>query len=142
MILDDTLKEIIEEVRQLVKTKYKKDLSTEQLFKIIKTQIDITIIAISKNISVHWKGMGKFLFNSTLKRDKDFNSLFEKMESDDYNLSVQEKIDLKKNLILEKAKEKDINLYNQRHGKVLTAKELIDTPDVQKIQLKVFKNLT
>lgn len=141
MILDDTIKGLLEEIRIDVKKRYNRDLTIEQLFKIVKTQIDVTIISISKNISVHWKGAGKFLFNGTMRRDKEINSYSEELESLDYNLTSQEKVELKRSLILEKAKEKDINLSNQRKAKALTAKQLMESPDLQKIQLKVFKNL-
>jgi hypothetical protein len=141
LIVDDTIKEIIEEVRVLVKTKYKKDLTSEQVFKIVKTQVDVTIVSIAKNISVHWKGMGKFLFNGTMKRDKEIYELDEKLKSLDYDLTPQEKVEIKRNLILEKAKERDINLSKQRHAKALTAKEVLDSPDAQRIALKSFKAL-
>lgn len=141
MILDDTLKGILEEIIEDVKIKYKRELTLEQIHKVVKVQIDTTIVGISKNISVHWKGMGKFLFNGTMKRDKEINNYSEELESLDYNLTSQEKVTLKRNLILEKAKERDINLSIQRHAKALTAKQLVDSPDAQKIQLKTFKNI-
>lgn len=128
---DPTIQSILEEIKVEVKQKYKIDLSKEEIYKVIKVQIASTILGISKHVSVHWRGFGKFVFNNTVKRVKDINVFEAQIRSEDYDLTEKEKLDLKKDFIATKAREREANFKKQITAKSISVKELESKQDKQ-----------
>ena len=128
---DPVIQSILDEIKVEVQQKYKIDLTKEEIYKVIKVQIASTILGISKHVSVHWRGFGKFVFNNTVKRIKDINVFEAQIRSDDYDLTEKEKLDLKKSFIATKAREREANFKKQISGNAISVKELESKQDKQ-----------
>jgi hypothetical protein len=123
MILDDKLKSIIATIKNEVEEKYKKELSEEDIFNVIDSQIEATKEGIRRSITVHWFKFGKFLFtNKKVRMAKIQKNVEYLSNTGDYTNSEIEAI--QKQLVIESAKEKKHYIRQNRGDQNLQDKEL------------------
>lgn len=153
MKLDDTIKEIIEQIIIDVKNKYGITFSIEEIYSCIDSQIEATKIAFVKGISIHWIKLGKFIFTERNKRGKIYKQYEEDLNDENTDLTTKEKEQKLKEFRIVQAIEKktitnirkiekqssldDINNFgNSETKKELPILQIISKP---KIELKIEK---
>lgn len=142
MKLDDTLLKIFVTIQQEVKEKFNVELSVQELFEVVNTQIEATKLGFSKGVTVYWERFCKFAYTERSTTRKDLKKVKQILAEQDH-LTAQEKEEILRSSIIEKAKRKKALIKNSSG---LSKKESLDTvlnaPTITNVKMLLFKNIT
>ena len=120
---DETLNSIFVQIQKEVKVKFGKDISIEEIFNIVNSQIEATKEGLKRSITVHWIKFGKFLFTNRVVRKGKIYQTNELLDiTEEYTPSEKEEI--KRNSIIESAREKKYYSRISACDKNIAEKEL------------------
>lgn len=139
MKLDETLTRFLNEIQLEIQNEFGVLLSIQQIHEVVETQFEATKLGIAKGITVHWIRFGKFVFTNKYKETKDIDRLEARLEYNE-DLLPHERIEIKKNAIIERAnkKKEKIKEDSLRLAKPISINKLMDTPNMYKVQLPTF----
>ena len=141
MKLDNTLLKIIGIIQEVVKEKYKLELSTQEIAEVVQTQIEVTKEGISKGISVTWYRFCKFIYTERGKRKSETNKAISSIEEEYQGLPDVIKT-LKNEVILNSAERKKQLLAKGKEQSVgLKAEEVKKVESVNKVNITLFKQI-
>lgn len=130
MVLDNTLKGILETIRLEVKEKFHKDYSIEHLYEVVNYQMEATKIGMVKRVPILWDGFIKFLYLDKVARKRRTTAKVLTALHDSPHLEVEER----KALALEATKEdvrgKEKLMQDSRNSKPVSGKELLNKEDL------------
>lgn len=140
MKLDDTLIRILEQIKEEVKVKYNLTIGIEEVHQVINVQIEATKLGFIKGISVTWSKFCKFIYTERYNRKIDTINKLNKIDLDSPDLSLEEKLKLREEIILQSYIKK--TSYIKTKKKELKGKEVLTSKSINKTKLTLFKNIT
>lgn len=139
MKLDETLIEIIEQVRKETKEKYNIELSFQEVYECINSQMEATKLGFSKGVTVVWTKFCKFVFSNRGVRKKDVRTTLYNLEvNEDISPEVREQ--LKKDKVISAAEEKRKYLATKKE-KSVSAREVIKKATMTRTDIVLFKTI-
>lgn len=141
MRIDETITKVFEQIKVEVKEKFDVDISTKELYDIVRTQLDATRLGFSKLVSVHWLNWGKFIFVDKYNRKNKVFELSKQIDNPDYILTEEERVNLKKELIVESGEKRKELLHINKNTKTISVDDLMSIETHLKPKLPMFKNL-
>lgn len=139
MKLDETLLEIILQIKDEVKEKYKVEMSEAEIYDCIDAQVEATKLGFSRGVTVVWSRFCKFVFSNRAIRRSEVRKTLEKLD-DNEDITPQEREQRKKDKIISAYAEK--KKYLTKEEKEKTAKEVLDAPIITKTNIMLFKGIS
>ena len=143
MKLDETLTGIITQIQVEIREKYNIEIGIDTIHKVVATQLEATILGISKNTTIHWTKFCKFVFTDR-KTLKDQRSMALGVVNRNEKLLPHEKIQQRKNIIIDSAV-KQREMKNKAKNRLLvndsTIETLSNTPSTNNPSMPMFKIL-
>ena len=130
MKIDETLLEIFDTTREIVKERYNIELSNEQLLNILNAQIEGFKYGVLKGFTVFFTGFGKFVNVKRKEVAIEGTKFVSNLEVLKQIYPDLDEVALRKEYIIQKAKEKEAILKGTLNPNSLTAEQVINSPDV------------